>query len=978
MQKLSFFLIFLLTLFPQISNSNVWDKHPLSDSFEAKRNAWVNKIMVDMTLEEKVGQLFMISAYSNKNESEYRLVESQIKKYHLGGIAFFQGNAVKQAELTNRYQTASKVPMLIATDGEWGLGMRLQRTVSFPKAITLGATKDPDLIERVSEEIARQYKRIGVHFNFAPDADINSNPKNPVINYRSFGESVENVSTLTRAFVRGHKKYNIMTSPKHFPGHGDTHTDSHNALPELNHSMSHIYEIETAPFVELMKDSVPAIMVGHLNVTAIDKGVPASISEKVINGFLKKDLGYEGIVISDALNMRGLLRNVPVGEAEVRAFKAGNDILLQTANINRAYEAVLNACKQGRITEDELDYSVRKILMAKYWVGLNEYKPVDLRNIQNDINTELSNDLIQQVYDKAVTITQDDYGIVPLKGITNLSMVSLGLGANPGNQLQSTLELYGDVTSYMIQDRPNELTDWHMLAEEASQKDLVIASVHKLQHSERSNYGVTNETLKILKYIQERTKLIVCVFGNPYSLKFFDEFETVIHGYEDVPEAHQAVANILFGVNPVQGKIPVNTLSEDAKLDYGYELQSFNRLGYGLPREVGMDRDKLQEINKIVNAAINNKEFPGAQVLVAKKGKVVYYEAFGYLNYDLREPVTKNTIYDLASITKVASTLQAIMMLYDQGKLDIDRPLSHYLPELNATDKGKLIIKDILLHQAGLRAFYPFYNKTIQAGVKYNSEYFSEKLTRSDQIKISDKLFVNPSLKDSVFKWVAESSLTHQPKQKYTYSDLGLLLMQQLVERITHRNLEDYIGANLYKPMGLINMMFAPLNKKSIAQIAPTENGGDFRSASIRGTVHDPNAALLGGNAGHAGLFSNAWDLARLMQMNLNGGNYDDLNYFSKNTIDFFTKKSSSISHRAIGWNRPSGPRDGTVSEFASASTYGHTGFTGTAVWVDPENEMIFVFLSNRVNPSATNQKLITNKTRKKIHDVAYKAIIDR
>lgn len=970
--------IFLFLITGAVADRRPADTLTREPSYEEKQNAWVEKILSEMTLEEKVGQLFMIAVYSNKREADYQIVENQIRKYHLGGVAFFQGNALKQAELTNRYQSAAKTPLLIGLDAEWGLGMRLNNTWSFPKAITIGAAKDTGLAEKIGEEIARQCRRIGVHFNFAPVADINSNPKNPVINYRSFGESVANVSELTAAFVRGHRKQNVMTSAKHFPGHGDTNVDSHYELPVLNHSLQHIRDVESAPFRAMIKDSVASIMIGHLNVPALDKGVPATVSEKIIKGYLQKEMGFQGLVISDALNMRGLLKSFPVGQAEVYAFKAGNDMLLQTANIDRAYKAVLDACIDGTITETELDESIRKILKSKFWVGLNAYQPVDLRNIAGDLNSDRNKELTQLVYNNAVTVTRDEFGLIPIKGLATVEMASIAVGGDPGNLFQSTLELYGNVTPYLLPDKPSGNADWQNIADEAVKNDLVIVSIHQVRQSEKLDYGITEPTLNLLRDIQKRSRLIVCVFGNPYSLKFFDEFETVVCGFEDEQEAHMAAANVLFGVNSASGKVPVNTLSADGKLDYGYEIESFQRLGFAMPSEVGMDAGKLEEIRKIAVSAINTEEFPGCQVLVARKGKVVYYEGFGNLKYTYGEPVTRHTLYDLASVTKVASTLQAVMMLYDQKKIDINEKLSFYLPELEKTNKNRITIKDILLHQAGLKAFIPLYESTRFGSEQLNPYYFSSDAGLPGYLKISDDLAVNPVIKDSVFSWVEKSALAGSPGSKYVYSDLGLLLLQRLVEQVSGRNLDAFVGANIYEPMGLHNLMYNVFQQKPKGLVAPTEVSGDFRKTSVQGMVHDPNAALLGGVAGHAGLFSNAWDLARLMQMNLNGGSYDDRQFFSKETIDFFTKNQSRISHRGLGWNKPSGPGDGTVSRYASEETYGHTGFTGTCVWVDPKKELIFVFLSNRVYPSASNQKLIRNKTRQRIHDVAYKAITDR
>lgn len=965
-------VIICFLFFPAQSGPNAGTVVLNIPSFEQKQNAWVEEVLAGMGLEEKVGQLFTIAVYSNKNEAEYRIVENQISKYHLGGVAFFQGNAIKQAELTNRYQEAATIPLLVGLDAEWGLGMRLNNTVSFPKAITVGATKDPLLAEQIGYEIAKQCKRIGVHINFAPVADINSNPLNPVINYRSFGESPKTVSDLAVAFAKGHRKAGVMASAKHFPGHGDTQVDSHYDLPVIRKSLKEIETIEAAPFKAMIADSVASVMVGHLEIPALDNGVPASVSPKIIKDYLQNTLGFKGLVITDALNMSGLLRDYPVGKAEVAAVKAGTDVLLQTANIALAYSAVLQACQNGEITEAELDRSVRKILAAKYWAGLSEYKPVDLRNIQQDINNEQSYKLRQQVFNKAMTISSDDFGYIPVKGLNKVS--SLAVGADAGNSFQDIMQTYADVNPILLENKPANSSHWKTAVDEATKSDLVIVSLHKIRQSEKIDYGITDETLNMLREIKKRSKLILCVFGNPYSLKFFDEFESVICGYEDEEEAYLAMANVLFGVNPANGKIPVNTLSENAKLNVGIHLKSYNNLGFALPSELNVNTKKLQQIESIVKRAILDQEFPGCQVLAAYKGKVIYYEPFGSLTYAAEEAVSRNTIYDLASITKIASTVQAMMMLSDQKKIDINRPISFYLPELRSSDKSQITVKDVLLHQAGLKAFVPFYDFTSGNNSGLNPAYFSAVSPGPDYSLIANNIYASPALKDMVYSWIIETPLSFQPGQRYVYSDLGLLLLQRLIEKVSNRNLDGFVGSNIYEPMGLKNMLYKPLVQKDISQIAPTEVSGDFRKTALRGTVHDPNAALLGGVAGHAGLFSNALDLARLMQMDLNGGKYGDYKFFSKQTVDLFTTEQSNLSQRGLGWNKP--PKaEGSVSNYASENTYGHTGFTGTCVWVDPVKELIYVFLSNRVYPSARNKKLIQNNTRQKIHDIFYEAI---
>ena len=951
---------------------------PKSSDFKQKQALWADSVLATMTLEQKIGQLFMIAAFSNRNENDYRRVEEQIRKYHIGGVIFFQGNPLKQAELTNRYQSAATIPLLIGIDGEWGLGMRLDDAFSFPKAITLGATVDANLIEKMGFEIGKQCKRLGVHINFAPDADINSNPKNPVINYRSFGESVSNVTNLSLAYARGMRKANVMGSAKHFPGHGDTGEDSHYALPVLNHTRKHIDEVETMPFKAMIEDSIASVMIGHLHVPQLDNSpnTPASVSEKIIKEYLQRDMNFNGLVVTDALNMRGLLKYFPTGAAEVKAFQAGNDLLLQTGNLDVAYGALHQKILDSTLSVNDLDHKVKKVLMSKYWVGLNKYKPIDFSNLLLDLNNQQSKDLTQKIFDKAATVVKDDEGLIPLANSQNVSYASLSIAGKADNVFQKTMSYYSNITNYDIPFKPSKSSDWTWVVEQAAQKDLVIVGVHEMHNLDSRNFGVVPETIKIIRELQKQTKVVVCVFGNPYSLKLFDEFETVICGFEDEAEAHIAVANIIFGVNGASGKIPVNTLAADGKVNFGIDTKSLGRIGLGIASEVGMNQLKLSQIRFLANNAIENQEFPGCQVLVARKGKVVFFESFGNQRYGANEPVDGQTIFDLASLTKVTATLQAIMMLFDQKKLDINQKASFYLPELQNSNKKDITVKDLLLHQAGLKAFVPFYDNTIEVVGERNPKFFARENLGNSYLKVSDSLFVKPMIKDSVFNWIIKSSLVSSSNApKYLYSDLGLILLQRVVEKVSGQPLDAYVDSKIFRPLGMYNTGFNISDKKSAQNIAPTEITNDYRKTPIKGSVHDPNAALLGGVAGHAGLFSNAWDLVKLLQMNLNKGFYEDNRFFSPQTIDLFIEKQSTISHRGLGWNKPS-TDDGSVSQYASPSTYGHTGFTGTAVWVDPEKELIYIFLSNRVYPSAENNKIIKNKTRKRIHDLVYESMM--
>ncbi len=938
------------------------------------RLLYADSVLNTLSLEQKVGQLFMVSAYSNKEEKYYKKLEDQIRKYHLGGLIFFQGDAITQAQLTNRYQNVATLPMLIGLDAEWGLGMRLTNTFSFPKAITMGATNDPALVEKCAEEMAKHCKRIGVNFNFAPDADVNTNPRNPVINFRSFGSSSQKVSLFSRAFVRGLKKQNVLASAKHFPGHGDTQDDSHVTLPRINSSKAQILASEIIPFKDLIADSISSIMVGHLSAPAFDPrpNMPASISEPIIKGLLKGEMLYSGLVVSDALNMKGLVQLYPTGQAEIMAFKAGNDVLLQTADIDVSYPALLAKFKSNSIPTVDLDYAVRKILMAKKWTGIFDKKPlVNLQNLNQDLNPAYASYLKQEVFNKAVTIAQDKQKILPLNANSGLKVASVAISAKVNNTFQKALSVYGQSNNFAINFVPNHINNFKAIVDEASKSDIVIVSLHQTTNADKKDFGILPESIDIIREIAAKTKVIVCVFGNPYSLRMLSEFNTVLCGYEDDNAAHKALSGVLYGIRAANGKMPINTRNNVFLQEMGiHQVASVNKFGMGNAFEVGMDEEKLDKIKPLIEKSIAEGEFPGCQILVAKKGKVVYYETFGNLKYGVNEPVGWETIYDLASITKVSATLQAIMMLYDQKKIDLNQRLGYYLPETDSTNKSDMTIKQLLLHEAGLKSFIPFWTYTRNSYGQLNPDLFSP--NPSNGLKVAENMYVKPAIKDSVFKWILASPVSEI--KRHVYSDLGMILLQRVIEKVSGMPLDKFCQKNLFTPMQLNNTGFNIYETKNINVIAPTENEREFRNRILQGTVHDPNAALLGGVAGHAGLFSNAWDLAKILQMNLDGGTFDNRSYISPATINLFTSLQSDISHRALGWNKPKHDDSGNVSEFASDQAYGHTGYTGTVVWVDPKHDLVFVFLANRVYPSI-NSRMIKNKTRKRVHDLVYQAM---
>ena len=947
-----------------------------------RQERWADSLLATMTLEEKVGQLFMIATFSNRTQTYYQQIENNIADYHIGGLIFFQGGPYRQARLTNRYQQLSRIPMMIGIDAEWGLGMRLDSAIEFPKQITLGAIQDNSYVEKFGEEVGRQCKRLGIHINFAPSVDVNTNPKNPIINYRSFGESQYNVAEKGAMYIKGMKKYNVMGSAKHFPGHGDTDQDSHRTLPLVGQSIDRLNEVELYPFRRLIADSVASIMTAHLFVPALEPraNTPTSISRKIVTEIIKEKMDFQGLAVTDALNMRGITAGLQPGEPDFLAFLAGNDILLQTGNLPAAFNRIKTAVETGQIQLPDLDARVKKILKAKFWAGLNNYKPIEMAGLGNDLNSKKATDLKTELFEQAVTIIKNQDNILPFINLDTTTFASVAISADNNNDFQKTLSQYAPFRHFTIPFKPASDKDIAWVLEEAAKYKVVVVSVHDMNSRGDRNYGVSPATVVFINQLRQKTKVVVVGFGNPYGMKLYDGVPNLVCGYEDDPASQRVVPQILFGALPAKGKLPVS-VSYEQKVDVGIQTERLGRVSFGTPGSVGMNAQKLEEIGQIVQQGISNRAFPGCQVLVARNGKVVYNKNFGTLRYDFYEPVNDQTLYDIASMTKVSATLQALMMLNERGAVDLNEKASTYLSEMRGTNKENMLVSDILMHQAGLVAFIPFWEKTKVAGSFKNNFYRFVK--DSVSLQVADNLYITPAIKDSVWKWVLQSKLINVYDKlggfRFMYSDLGLLILQKIVEQITNQPLDEFVEQNVYEPLGMSSTLYNPTIKFSKIIIAPTENDALFRGSQVQGTVHDPNAALLGGVAGHAGLFSNASDLVKLFQMNLQKGYYGGRQILFSGTVPHFSKNYTQRSHRGLGWDKPEvGDDKPVVAINASNNTFGHTGFTGTAVWVDPDRDLIFIFLSNRVYQSSANNKINTLKIRKRIHEVINAAIIQR
>jgi beta-glucosidase-like glycosyl hydrolase/CubicO group peptidase (beta-lactamase class C family) len=981
-----FFSILLITI---VFTSFISRERSVSSFIPEEQEHWVDSVLASLSPEERIGQLFMVAAYSNRNEQHYSEIDELIKNHSIGGLIFFQGGPVRQAILTNRYQSKSKVPLFVAMDAEWGLSMRLDSTMAFPKQMTLGAIANDQYVYEMGKEIAMQCKRLGMQINFAPVVDINSNPANPIIGMRSFGEDKVNVASKGIAYMKGMQDIKVMANAKHFPGHGDSETDSHLTLPVINQPKERLSEIELYPFKRLIQDSLMSIMVAHLYVPAYDNTLnrATTLSKAVVTDLLKNELGFKGLAFTDALNMKGVSSFYKPGEVDLLALLAGNDVLLFAENVPVAIKKILKAIKNKDITQEEIDERVKKILRAKYWSGLNELKPVEITNLYNDLNNPRAKALRQTLYEQALTVVKNDQDLLPIKVLDTTSFASLSIGIEGGNQFQMNLDHYAAFDHYAIPNKNSGDTVFNSMLEKLKKYEVVVIGLHNTSSFNSTNFGISEASKKFIEKLNSKTKVILSVFGNPYSLKYFTYTKNLICAYEDNETTQRIVPQLIFGAIPATASLPV---SPDVSMKAGQRSlisKTLQRLRYGFPESAGIDSKTLAKIDSIAMKAITDGATPGCQVLVARNGIVVHNKSYGYLSYDKVQPVNNNTLYDIASISKVAGTLQAVMFLQERGLIDLDKKASYYLTDLKGTNKEDLLLKDILTHQAGLTPFIPHWKKTVDSS-GFCKVYYS---TTKDSLycnQVIPGLYSISSMEDSLWKWTVESDLIKKPKPKkkrapvpkgydYVYSDLGFYIMKRVVEKQINQPMDEFLQQNIYDRLGLATMTYKPLYRFSPDRVAPTEEDKYFRKCLIRCTVHDPGAAMLGGVAGHAGIFSNAGDLATLLQMNLQLGTYGGQRYLLPETLPLFTKKQFDKNRRGLGWDKPEASGGGPTSDNASPNTYGHTGFTGTAAWIDPDQNLVYIFLSNRIYTDAGNTKLIKWGTRTQVQDVIYQSILN-
>ncbi|WP_046313299.1 glycoside hydrolase family 3 N-terminal domain-containing protein [Pontibacter korlensis] len=943
--------------------------------------AWVDSVFNTLSPEERIAQLIMIPVYSNKDQAHIDSVSKLVTKYKVGGLIFFQGGPVRQARMTNRYQSESKVPLMVSIDGEWGLAMRLDSTIKFPYQMALGGIEDEKLIYEMGAEIARQCRRLGIHVNFAPVVDVNNNANNPVIGFRSFGEDKYNVTRKAMAYMRGMQDEKVLANAKHFPGHGDTNVDSHYGLPVIHFSKIRLDSVELYPFRELMKNGLGSLMVAHMNIPVLDNTVnlASTLSKPIVSDLLKKEMGYKGLVFTDALNMQGVAKFYAPGIVDVKALLAGNDMLLNTMDVKTTIQEIKKAIANGEITQEEVDARARKVLAAKQWLGLDNYKPVELENLVEDLNNPHAKYLNQQLVEASLTLLRNKQNILPIQNIDTLKVAALAIGTNKQTDFQRDLARYTKVDTFFLQPTAS-IAELMALKEKLQDYNMVIAGVHNLNlKAGGSNFGISAEMNLFLKDLIRSKPTIVGVFANVYSLaelESLDKADAVIAAYQESPETQDLAAQMIFGGVGAKGKLPV-TINSAFKIGDGLKTEGGLRFAYTMPEAVGLKTADFKGIDSLVAQAMEQKATPGAQVLVAKDGKVIYHKAYGYHTYDNERPVEVTDLYDLASVTKISTSLAAFMKLSGEGRFDVDRTLGEYLPMMEGSNKADLKYRDILTHQAGLKSWIPFWKETVKKNGKFKWRTFKADSSRRFPIKVADNLYIHRKYAKRIYKEIEKSPLNEKPG--YVYSDLSFILAPLVVQHITGEDFETYLKEKIYKPIGATSLTFNPYKYYSPEDIVPTEYDSLFRKQLLHTTVHDEGAAMLGGVSGHAGLFGNSNDVAKLMQLYLNDGKFAGQTYISGNKVSQFSKCQfcDQGNYRAIGFDRPAKPgqQNSNAAPSAPVESFGHSGFTGTYTWVDPVNNLVYVFLSNRVHPTRENNLLGKLNTRTNVLQVVYDAI---
>ena len=951
---------------------------PTKPAFLSADSLAVDSLMGTLSMEQQIAQLLMVPIYAREDTSGWSESERWARELGLGGVICMQGGPDHQRIRLSRLQQEAKIPLMVASDAEWGLGMRLDSTRSFPRAMTLGATRNPKLVRLFGKVVGQSLRATGVHVNFAPVIDVNSNPLNPVIGSRSFGESVTWVGQLAQAYADGLQDVHVLATAKHFPGHGDTDSDSHKTLPTVNHPRERLDSVELAPFRHAFYHGTSAVMVAHLDVPSLDsaEAQPSTLSPLIVDSLLRGEMGFEGLVFTDAMSMKGFADFASERPRIRDAILAGNDVLLFPGNPEAAIAETMDALADGSLDSASVSDKCRRILMAKLWC--RSYEPVpDVGEPWEPAGAEaIHRELISQ----SLTLLPgaDSATHAPLLAKSG-RLVLLDLANHDAScapleaQLREHLRDGWHVERHVLGKDGSGLGRKRVKSALAS-ADHILVTASEVSHSPSRNFGLQLEGIEAMVRALEKegidpTRVNLVWMGNPYALKdltmLSPRVSSVLVAYQDDSRTCEAVADALAGVASVQGKLPVSPTNAPWREGDGLNWRGNQRLGKWVDGRDSTWSKPSFLVDSLLHVAMEEEAMPGARVVVAHRGHIVLDKSVGTLDGEI--PVSGTSLYDLASITKVAATANALMRLVTENRLDVDAHLSSLIPDLGDHDLGMRTVREVLTHQAGLEPWIPFYISALED----SSGVFGNVSTEGCDIEVTPNLYLEEAYTDTVWAMILGADL--KPAGTYKYSDLGFYLWRKLFA-LQGIELDTWFEHEVSEPFGWSTMGYKPLSRGIAPKdIAPTENDEVFRQNVVRGTVHDPGAAMQGGVGGHAGLFSNAYDLAELGEVWLRGGTMRQVELVQENVLEAWTNRGfpQGDNRRGLVFDKPALESDsGPTCDLSSWESYGHTGFTGTMLWIDPVYDLVYVFLSNRTFPDASNNKLLQLNTRTEIQRV--------
>tara|TARA_B100001057_G_scaffold497638_1_gene602309 strand:- start:341 stop:3226 length:2886 start_codon:yes stop_codon:yes gene_type:complete len=940
----------------------------LYDDLSIYEKKWVDSVYSSLSTEEKVAQLFV--NWVSPEQSNFDEISKLVEKDKIGGLIFSIGTTKSHLTWLNNFQSLAKTPLLISMDAEWGPSQRLSDVFAHPWNMTLGAIQDETLVRDISKRMAEQNKALGVHLNLSPSVDVNNNSKNPIIGNRSFGEDPINVYNKAKAYIQGHKDVGVYTSIKHFPGHGDTDKDSHITLPVINGNMKRLNNVELYPFKKLIEDGLAeSIMLAHLSVPAIDKKYPSSLSSKTVSNLLRDKYNFRGITVTDALDMKGVLQD-PNINVDLRAFEVGNDILLMSTNVSSGVKAISDSYKKGKISEARLSKSVKKILSLKAKSGLNNYKQIISKNILERVNTPKDSLLYAKAMESAITLVKNSNESLPLS--SEKRYLHIPFGENISSEyLVDKMKNYVDVESFEGED--------YSLINDTRVYDAIIISYHGSSSSPYASNIIPDDVVRKINNISKSNNVILNLFLNPYSLNSFnsiDNFESIIISYQNNMISQEIAADLMFGVRTFKGKMPVS--NNFFSVNHGLSFDKKEILGFSRPAYEGFDSKKLSYLDSIAISSIDSMIAPAIQMLVSKNGKVVYNKSFGYHTYEKKVKLENNHVFDLSSITKIVATMPMVLQEYDKGELNLNTKLSDLFPKKRLKDKGQIPLKEMLSHYARLRPWIPFYEETLDNKEKPRSRFYKSNSKSAFSTQVSENLFLKTNYREKIFKSIINSEL--RDELEYKYSDLPFYFLKFWFEDKYDISLDVLANERIFNILGLKRTMFNPHEKISLDEIVPSERDNFFRYSKLHGYVHDEGAAMLGGISGHAGLFSNSIEVAVVLQAMIQKGTYNDLKLFSQDSFDKFNYCyfCDNDNRSGVGFDKPQiEGKHGSTFGGVSSKSFGHYGYTGSMAWADPEENIIFIFLSNRTYPTRENTLLQTSNTRTRSQEIVYKSLID-